>query len=67
MLYYTRQASIFERASSSERNQLRGSSAPIVVSEFQITERLPDEFISSLPSAEQLSAEFSGDDENDLR
>ena len=46
---------------------LRGSSAPIGVSEYQITERLPDEFISSLPSAEQLSAEFSGDDENDPR
>lgn len=44
---------------------LRGSSAPIGVSEYQIAERLPDEFRSSLPTAEQLLAEFSGKDEND--
>lgn len=34
---------------------------PIGVSEYQLTKALPDELKSSLPSIEQLEAEFGGE------
>ncbi len=44
---------------------LRGMSAPLGVSEFQILERLPTELESSLPSVEQLESELSDLEVND--
>ena len=42
---------------------LRDLSKPIGVSEYQITESLPEQFRSSLPTIEQIEAEFGGEDE----
>lgn len=38
---------------------LRGTGTPIGVSEYVITENLPDSFKGTLPSAEQIEAEFA--------
>ena len=50
-----------EKKALSVEYALKGSGTPIGVSEYQITERLPNELRSSLPTVEQLEAEFSGD------
>ncbi|QDV47429.1 hypothetical protein Enr13x_73380 [Stieleria neptunia] len=43
---------------------LRDLTKPIGVSEYQITENLPEQFRSSIPSIEQIEAELGGwDDE----
>jgi len=52
-----------EKKALSVEYALRGSSTPIGVSEYLITERLPDELRASLPTAEQLEAEFAGSEE----
>ncbi len=39
---------------------LRDLNKPIGVSEYQITENLPDQFKSSLPGIEQIEAELGG-------
>ena len=52
-----------EKKALSVEYALRGSSTPIGVSEYLITERLPDELRASLPTAEQLEAEFTGSEE----
>ena len=44
---------------------LRNAAAPIGVSEYQITELLPDNLRGKLPSAEQLEAEFAADGMDD--
>ncbi len=54
-----------EKKALSVEYALRGSNTPIGVSEYQvgehqITERLPDNLKSSLPTSSQLEAEFAG-------
>ena len=49
-----------EKKALSVEYALRGSNTPIGVSEYQITERLPDELRATLPTPEQLEAEFAG-------
>jgi len=44
---------------------LRNMSTPIGVSEYQITESLPDTLKSSLPTVEQLEQELAGVEEDD--
>ncbi len=38
---------------------------PIGVSEYQMTQSLPEEFKSSLPTVEEIEAEFGGDTMDD--
>ncbi len=49
--------SVFQTRSPASRNE------PIGVSEYQITEKLPDQLRSSLPSIEQIEAELAGFDD----
>lgn len=44
---------------------LRGNTAPIGVSQYRITETLPEELKANLPTTEQLEAEFARDEPAD--
>ncbi len=59
-----------EKKALSVEYALRGSSTPIgvseyQVSEYQVTERLPDKLRASLPTVEQLEAEFADSEERE--
>ena len=54
-----------EKKSLTVEYALRNTAAPIGVSDYRITEALPAELRSSLPSVEQLEAELADREEDD--